>query len=198
MRKNLSEKQVFLNELSYHLRKIRPEERQEILRDQEEYIHEAMQSGRSEEEVVSSLGDPKAFARNLILELKLSEVERTEKSSTQLRLIFGVLFAMLALAPLNLILFLGPFIVVISLLATGWISAVGTLALAVGSLAFFIGKMVFASVGIMTHLSAIFFILGSIGLGLLCLLAMGLLSQWFFKGTAAYLRWNINFIKGRV
>src|SRR5690606_18412137 len=100
MRKNLSEKQVFLNELSYHLRKIRSEERQEILRDQEEYIHEAIQSGRSEEEVIGSLGDPKVFARNLILELKLNEVERTEKSSTQLRLILGVLFAMLALAPL--------------------------------------------------------------------------------------------------
>lgn len=197
MRKQETNTQHFLEELSYCLRKISPEERQEILRDQEELIRDAIESGRTEEQVLASLGTAKVMARNLILELKLSEVEQTTGLSSKVKMIIGIVIAFLALAPLNLIFVLGPFLVLISLLFSGWVSIATLFIVVIAAIAVFFWQMIFMSVGFLTHLGTFFLFLGALGLGVLSVMIMVALTAWFFKAMTAYLRWNLNFIRAR-
>jgi uncharacterized membrane protein len=197
MRKQETNTEQFLQDLGYYLRRISPQERAEILRDQEELIRDAIESGRSEEEVLASLGTARQMARNLILELKLSEAEQTTGVSSQLKMIFGIVIAFLALAPLNLIFVLGPFLLLVTLIFSGWISVATFLAVVIAAIVMFFWQMIFASVGLLTHLATFFLFLGGLGLGVLSLMIMAFLTAWFFKGMTAYLRWNLNFIRAR-
>jgi len=197
MRKKETNTEQFLLELSYQLRRISKVERDEILRDQEELIRDAMTSGREEEQVLASLGSAKQMARNLILELKLSEAEQSTGTPQQFKMIIGVLIAFLALAPLNLFFVLGPFLVLISILFSGWVSVATLIIAVIAAMGIFFWQMIFASVGLLTHLATFFLFLGAFGLGILGLMIMAHLSKWFFKAMTAYLRWNLNVIRAR-
>jgi uncharacterized membrane protein len=197
MRKQETNTEQFLLELGHYLRRIPKLEREEILRDQEELIRDAVESGREEEQVLSSLGSAKQMARNLILELKLSEAEQSTEASQQFKMIIGVIIAFLALAPLNLIFVLGPFLLLVSILFSGWVTVATLMITVVAGLGIFFWQMIFASVGLLTHLATFFLFLGAFGLGILGLMIMAHLSKWFFKAMTAYLRWNLNFIRAR-
>ena len=98
-------KQDFLNRLRSELRGLDETDIDEIISDQEEFIRDAMSAGRSEEEVVSSLGSPKAFADSLKLEYKVNRINNSESTWESYKEIFGSVGILVALAPINLILF---------------------------------------------------------------------------------------------
>lgn len=187
----------FLDQLRNYLSHLPANEREDIVRDQEEYIRDAMASGRSEADVLASLGDPKAFAANVNAAAKLERAEQSTSLKQQTSSILGVVFALIVLAPLNLIFVLGPFLGVVGILVGGWSVAAAILAATVGVLLAFFLKAIFVSVGFMVHVSTFFFIVGCIGLGILGVIVMTKITEWFLKGTLSYLRWNYNFIRGR-
>lgn len=197
MRKMPTNRENFINDLRYYLGELPAEEREEIIRDQEEYINEAVASGRDEDEVIMTLGEPRAFAKRILIETRLVRAENSPRPQNQLKYLLGALVAILALAPLNLILVLGPFLVVLSLIVGGWSVAVSVLFSAVIFIGVFFFKMIFISVGLWTHLATFFFVMGLIGLGVLSIIVMAWLTSIFFQGVVAYLRWNLNFIRAR-
>ena len=190
-------RQEFINELRLALANLPAGEREDILRDQEEYLHEAELAGRSEEDVIKALGDPKQLAVSLNVEAKICQVEKSRSFSRQLGNTFSAVFSILALAPFNFLFILWPFLVVSAITFGGWMLAAGTLVFSVAGLSIFFFKLVFISVGIWTHLSAFFMSIGWIGIALLCLAFMAKWTQVYVNLTLKYLKWNLKFIKGK-
>jgi len=190
-------KEEFLKTLRENLSALPASEVDEILRDQEEFLQDAIASGRTEEEAVTRLGDPKNFAANLVTETKIKSAAAAPSLTGQARQTFGAVVAFLALAPLTFVLLIGPFAILCFLLFAGWATSAG-LFLASWALIFaFIVKLLFVPVGFWTHLSAFFLTLGFIGSSFLSLLVMALLTRGFLDGVLAYLKWNVRLIQGQ-
>lgn len=194
---NPTNKADYLGALRAHLSPLPSEEVEDILRDQEEYIRDAISAGRSEADVIAGLGDPRALAQSLTASMKLEQAAAAPTMKLKITGAFSAIFAILALAPLNLIFVLGPFCVALALLIAGWFTAGALLIASLASFVVFFFELLFISVGALTHLSAFFFLLGCVGATLLGLLAMAKISQWFVLGTIAYLKWNLKFIQAR-
>lgn len=191
-------KAEFLANLRTHLSSLSKEEVDEIIRDQEEYILDAVKAGRSEESVIASLGDPKLFAASLLAEVKLQQAEQSESFSKQLKNTFNAVIAILALAPLNFILAFGPFLLIICLVIAGWATAFGGIIASIAFFWMFFYKLIFFSIGFWGQLASFFLALGWIGLATLGLLFMYQITRFFLLAILAYLKWNLKFIKGRI
>lgn len=187
----------YLSALRAHLSPLPASEVDDILRDQEEFLRDAVAAGRSEEEAIRGLGDPRAFAQSLTAGYKLEQAATAPSMKLKITGAFSAIFAILALAPLNLLFVLGPFLVALFLLFGGWMAAGGLLLAAVVSFFVFFLELIFIAAGFWAHVSAFFFLLGCVGATLLALLAMAKISQWFVLGTIAYLKWNLKFIQAR-
>lgn len=187
----------YLNALKSHLSPLPEDEINDILRDQEEYIRDAVSAGRTEADVIAGLGDPKAFAHSLTAGRKIETAEKSKSLTMKISGTWSAVIAILALAPLNLIFVLGPFLIAIALMVGGWAGAFGLFAASIASFAVFFFEMIFISVGFWAQFSAFFFLLGCFGLTVLGIFAMYKLTQWFVQGTLAYLKWNLKFIQAR-
>jgi uncharacterized membrane protein len=188
----------FLNELRGALIALSTEEREEIIRDQEEYIRDAVAAGRDEETVVASLGSPHSFAAQLTVESKIARAEVTDRLPEKFRNVFGAVLAILALAPFNFIVVLGPFLALVGLNIAGWAVSMSAIFAAAMVLGVFLFKLTTFAVGIYTHLAALFLCLGLVGAGILGVILMFALTRFFLKATASYLRWNLKLIEGKV
>ncbi|MEQ1721653.1 MAG: DUF1700 domain-containing protein [Pseudobdellovibrio sp.] len=190
-------KQDFINQLKTELQGLPATEINDIIRDQEEMISDAIAAGRTEEEIVNSLGEPKELARSLKAEFKIDKATEESNLPLQVKGAFGALGALLVLAPFNLIFVLGPFCAVIGTLIAGW--AV-TLALGTTSLALigvFFAKFIFVTAGIAAHFSVFFAFIGIMGLAMLFGFAMYAVTKLIFKMMLSYFKWNLNFIKAQ-
>ena len=187
----------YLNALRTHLSPLPEEEINDILRDQEEYIRDAVSAGRGESDVIQGLGDPKAFAHSLTAGRKIESAEKSKSLTMKISGTWSAAVAILALAPLNLIFVLGPFLILLAMVVGGWASAIGLFIASLGSFLVFFLEMIFISVGFWVQLSTFFFLLGCLGLTVLSLVAMYKLTLWFVLGTLAYLKWNLKFIQAR-
>jgi uncharacterized membrane protein len=187
----------FLSELKNELKSLPKFEVDEILRDQDEYISDAIRMGRQESEVIDSLGKPKVFAKNLIAETHINSAFESEAFSDKFKNVFRALFAVIALAPLNLIFVLGPFVALCAVLFAGWVSTLALLGSSLFTLGLFFKKLIFIEVGIWAHLSTLFFTLGTIGLAVLSVFFVVYISKCFASLTISYLKWNMHFIRGR-
>lgn len=190
-------KQEYLDALKSHLAPLPQEEINDILRDQEEYIRDAVSAGRAEADVIQGLGDAKAFANSLTAGMKIEKAEQSESLKLKISGTFSAILAILALAPLNLIFVLGPFLGLVGVLCGGWAAAGGFLLAALFSLGAFFVQLIFLPVGFGVQLSAFFFLLGCLGATLLSLYVMYQATLWFTRGTLAYLKWNLKFIQAR-
>lgn len=190
-------KDQFIQILREHLTTLPPDEVNDIVRDQEEFLRDAMAAGRSEEEAVTSLGDPKMFASSLQAESKLKTAEQSAGLRKQVSSTFSAVLAVLALAPLNVIFVFGPFLFACFLIFMGWCLTSGLFIASWAVMIGFLTTLVFMSVGAWAHLSMFFFTLGSIGATFLSILVMVQITRFFVKGTLGYLRWNIQLIQGQ-
>jgi len=187
----------FIAELRRSLTQLPQAEVEDIVRDQLEYIQDAVASGRKEEAVIASLGEAKNLAANLQADIKIQRAENEKSFNKQVGHTVGAVFAILALAPLNIIIVLGPFMGILGLLIGGWALAMGLFASSIALFVIFIFKLIFISVGFWTQTSTLLFSLGLIGSGLLALIIMFGISNAFISMTISYLKWNLNFIKSR-
>ena len=187
----------YLEKLRGELSQMSRFEVEDIIRDQEEYIHDAISSGRLERDVMQSLGEPKAFATNILAGSKIQKADQATNLKDQIGGTMNAVFAILALAPLNLIFVLGPFMACSGFLVAGWSIAMGLFAAAIGFIGLFFMKLVFISAGFWAHLSTFFFAAGVVGLSLISFVLITYLTKWFLKATIAYLKWNLNFIQAR-
>lgn len=190
-------KQSFLTELERELAALTPAERKDVLRDMEEYFYEASQRGRSEEDVIKQLGSPKKLAESIIAEAKIKRIDTADTFWLKTSAIFGALFALILLAPINLIFVFVPFLIITFLLVLGWSVAIGiTLATPIIWIALLLS--LFFGFGWFLLLSFIFFVIGWSGLAFIAVIALFYLTIFYFKAIASWLRWNLQFIKNRM
>ncbi len=181
----------FIDQLKSSLSRLPQAEINEIIRDQEEYIQDAIQAGRSEENVIASLGDPKTIAASLNATTQIEKAVGATSLKQQAGHTFQAVFAMLALAPFNLIFVLGPFLGFAGLVFGGWVASSSIALSVVAVLIAFLFKFAFASAGIFSFLSMLLFLLGALGAATLALIAMYHISHFFLTSTIRYLRWNL-------
>lgn len=188
-------KTEYFSALKAELKGIPASEIEEIVRDQQEYITEALRAGRAETDVIESLGSPTDFAK----EIKASQQVRAAATETKLisktDKVFRAILALCVLAPFNFLVLLGPFIALCCILLSFWLVAVIGFG---ASLAIFISSFFALSKGAALFVGVFFGGISGIGFGLLGLIACYYLTLWSLRGTAWYLNKNFEIVKGAV
>jgi len=187
-------KEQFLNQLKRSLSGIPEEEKKDILYDYEEHFSSGMENGQEEEEIASALGSPRVLGKSYRIESLLDEKRGGHRAANVLRAVF----ASLSLGFFNVIitipLFAGLFAGLISLWA-------GAVSLAVTGASVILAVILrpllpaFITFGGLSIAFLIFAAIGISALGLLSLIGMWKLSQWFFMATGRYIKFNLRIIK---
>ena len=189
--------QEFIKQLRKQLNGLPQVEIEDIVRDQEEFIREAIAAGREEESVVLSLGSADELAKNLKAHFKIEQAQDEQKLGRQVRGAFGAVGALLVLAPFNLIFVLGPFCGLLGVTIAGWAVAFVMSLVSVLMMCAFFAEIIFVSSGVLAHLSTFFTFLGFMGMAYLFLVGMYFSTKFIVRITLSYLKWNLNFIKNQ-
>ncbi len=186
----------FLETLDKNLKKLNPEERQEILADYNEHFYAGMEDGKSEREIVENLGNPVILAREQLAELMANKAETDNNLGNTV----SAVLATFSLSLFNIIFIIGPFFGLLGGLIGLW---AGALSLSLSGIAT-IGGLIFSSFvrdqALGSGLSIWFFIFASIGISSLgCLASIGMyhLSRGFLGLTLKYVKLNIGIVKNK-
>lgn len=191
-------RQDYINELKQQLKGLPQSEIEDIVRDQEELISDALAAGRTEESILKSLGEPGELARALKAEVIIEQASEEKKLGRQLRGAFGAVGALLLLAPFNLIFVLGPFMVLLGMLFSGWMVATALGGVAVFLVGGYLSELITIGASIWVHLSLVFSLIAGVGISILAILAMYYITRGMMQLTLSYLKWNLNFVRTRV
>lgn len=190
-------KREFLNALNYYLSGFKKEERDEILYDYEEHFRIGMENGKTEEELIKELGNPKDIANQY---RNSTEGEVNDIKGNSSRSIGGSILILIALALFNLIFIIGPYLGIVGALIG---MCVGAIVVAISGVAVafctILRPMFPANVNIpkgIPDISVIFVGIGTTALGILFCIGMFYLIKFFIKLTVKYVKWNIKTIKG--
>jgi uncharacterized membrane protein len=201
-------KQQFLAELARELQRIPESERRDILRDYEEYFIDAAQAGRSDTEVITTLGNPTQIAQQLIADRHVKPV--THPSTLWSKLKYAV--ALVCLITVNVVILLGPLLAV----ATAAIYVWGfSIALAVAPIVYLsvlrFDMPIYDSLSIYAlmqaipmplHLQGILLRVGGFaslvigGIGILICITLFYFTRWCIRLIKKYLDANVTLIRG--
>ncbi len=187
-------KKTFINTLEANLNGINYDDKKDIIYDYEEHFRMGKESGKTEEDIATSLGDPKILAK----QFKASYMIEKAKTNTSTHNIFSAILAVLALGFFNLIFVLGPFIALAAVLLVLYILAIvviitGVCVLFASIISPFYGFWESASLPIV----GLFASIGTTALGFLFFIGDCYIAKYFYRGTLKYLKWNLNIIKGQ-
>jgi len=190
-------KEEFLNELKRELNFLNQEDLDEVIADQEEFIRDAMSSGRSEEEVLSSLGTPKSFAESIKLEYQMKKIKDSSSTWDSVKESLTATGVLFGLMPLAVLLILGPGLAVLSFLFSWFVT---TLAFLLISLLMILSSFLVFIFGLgFTEFFAIVFL--SLGLTFASAASLTLLVtivRFFVDLLVKYINWSFNTLKGRI
>jgi uncharacterized membrane protein len=188
-------KKDFLNKLSSYLGGIPVEERQDVINDFEEHFKEGLAEGRTEEEIADSLGDPRALANQFKANILVSQAEKTTSAINITRAVL----ATLGLGFFNLVFILGPFIAIVAVLISLFVSAIAIIA--AGITVFFasiFGPLIPQYFAVLINPAVTIF--GSIGVtcfGILFFVGCIYLSKILYRLFVRYIKFNLRIITGK-
>lgn len=187
-------KEKWIEELKSGLKGLSKEEIDEIIADYNEYFYDAMESGRSEEEITHALGEPKKLAKQFKADstIKKAQAEMNPKN------VLKAIFAIVTLSVFNIVVMIGPIMGLLGLIFGGAVTGIGILG---GGILGFFGVLLFGSKAFI-GLSFSLTLLISILLGL-CLASLGIgvlivdfwFGKWIFSLLVKYFRFNFDIIK---
>ena len=191
-------RQEFINTLKPQLNQLAAADRDEIIYDYEEHFRIGLEEGKSEEEISTSLGDPRSLAKHFNVDYLVKRAEEDTSVSNTLKAVL----ATLGLGFFNLVFVLGPFLGLAGALF-GLFVAAG--AIIISGIAVFAATIagpalpiaIDSTFALFVSPAATFFIsIGLICLGLLFLIGDIYLAKYFFTGTVKYLKYNVKIIRG--
>lgn len=198
------DKKSFLKRLDDRLRFLAEAERKDILYDYEEHINAAIENGEDEAKVIEKLGSPELIARQFNATQSIKNAEQNKTTGNMLRAVV----ATMGLGFINLIL-IGPFFGLLGCLIGFYFAAFGfafsgLISAAIGMYGLLGGNMEqFIHLGNAVSYNADVMSMGVVGLGIFLASIGGLVAvfsiwatRWFYKGTIAYLKLNLNVLKG--
>jgi uncharacterized membrane protein len=188
-------KEKFIERLSKNLKNLPKEEVTDILSDLEEYFEVGLERGRTEEELVSSMGDPKTLAREIRVESFIKKAEESASTGNIARAVF----TSIGLSFFNLIFILPPFIAIFSIILSLFAVSVS---LGAAGITGMVGSLFYSLYSqyltFTLHPAALFFLFLGIGaFGVLFFVGNIYLWKLTYRGTVKYLRFNLSIIKGR-
>lgn len=182
-------KNEFLKTLDKALGSARPEDKSDILYDYEEHFRMGLQEGKTEEEISSNLGDPRAIAKQFKVDCMIRQAEETKSVGNIVRAVI----AALGLGFFNLVFVLGPFLAFVGVLVGLFTASIG---ITLGGVAAFAASVFQAPFTTQINPGASIFIsIGLIAMGLLFFIGNCYVGRFFYNITISYLKMNINIIK---
>jgi uncharacterized membrane protein len=188
-------KTEFIEQLRNELSGLPQVEIDDIIRDQEEVIRDALLAGRSEESIIASLGQASELAKNLKAEIKIEKAQDEKKLPAKVKALIGAAGAVLVLAPFNLLFVLGPLLALFGILFGGWAA---TIAITVTFFILTVGFLFFSIIlpgSMIGWLGLSFGFLGGMFFGLAVFGLMYLITMFVAQLVLKYLLWNVNFVK---
>lgn len=189
-------KDEFLLELRNSLGNMPDADKQDVLNDYEEHFRVGMADGRSEEDIAQSLGNPRVIGNTFRIDAMLDEPK--EGGGTSGASVLRAVFASISLTFLNLVFVVGPFFGLVGVLIGLWAVAFSMMLSGLRISLSFIWP-IFAQIIPNLFWDRVFMFFGGIGvgaLGFLAILGMAIVTKWFFKGVASYVRFNARVISG--
>ncbi len=189
----------FITILKKNLKGLDDEDKNEILFDYREHFRLGKESGKSDEEICESLGDPAHIGKNSRMELLMDQANRESAAGN----VFKVVMASFSLGFFNIVFILGPFLGLAGVMIGLWATAVSVMLSGLASSLFIIFKPIISifipyvmspeGVGI----SLTVFLAGIVlfSLGSLATIGMVKLTKLFYRGTVQYLQSNLKIIK---
>lgn len=179
-------KKEFLLEMEQYLKKLPKNEREDILQDYNEYFLMGEAEGKAESQIVESLGPPKQLSKELLANFHIGEMEKTLTTQN----IFRAVWAAIGLGFVNLVLILGPFLVLLVLLVAGWTVGIAGMISPILVVINFI-----TNPGVYEWFDA-FFSITLCGMGLFISMGLYYVTLWIKKGSLRYLKYNVSVVKG--
>lgn len=183
----------FIKSLKSSLKKLPPEEVEDIVYDYEEHFQIGLSKGKTEEEISKELGNPKNIAKMYNASSRIDEAEHNPSTKN----IFKAIFSAMALGIFNFIIVLGPFIAIVALLIGLFAISIGFVASGISSIfgTMFIPFSSFYVTFGVNSITSISFGIGLSALGALLFIGCVYLTKLLYKGTISYLKWNVDIIK---
>ncbi|PAV27948.1 hypothetical protein CIL05_18935 [Virgibacillus profundi] len=179
-------REQFLKQLNASLKKLSDEEKEDILQDFEEHFDIGKSEGKPEEEISKSLGSPNQIGKELIATHYLGKAEDHYSAGN----IFRAVWAVIGLGFFNLVIVLGPFIAILSVVLAGWITG---LAFIISPLLVLINVVIYPGA---FELFDLFFSIALTGLGILIAIGMLYVTRFITTGFVRYLNYNAKLVKG--
>lgn len=190
-------KNEFLKQLSSLLSNLPSDERQEILFDYQEHFSIGLEEGKTDEEIIKSLGSPKSIARQYTANYIVNQAEANPSTTNVLRAIF----ASIVLGFFNLVFVLGPFVGVVGILIGLFGASIG---ISIAGVSVFCGVALFPilsstismPIALTSNVPATIFLgIGLTSLGLLFTIGNCYLAKWLYIATIKYLKFNLRIIR---
>lgn len=188
-------KERYLEELMMELEGMSAEERREISADYEEHFRAGLAGGKTEEEICRSLGNPRTIGRSYRIDAML-EQERRPSAAVVLRAVF----ASLSLGFFNIVLVLGPFLVIVAAVVALWAAAASIGVSGVGLVLGAVARPIFPHYLPLDAFHPAFLFTSGIAfaaLGLLALIGMWQLTRKVLSVTGSYVRLNLRIVTQR-
>lgn len=170
-------------------------DRRSLINKYREHFNLDMSLGKTEEEIVAFLGNPKTVARYIIANHLVEKAE----ADANIRNVFKAVLGSMSLGVFNLVFFLGPFLVLIAVLAALFAAGLGVSLTGAIALS---GVFTYPALPIIdlppdlyidtfTRFGTFFLSLGLISFGLLFLAADFAIIGIFYKGTLKHIRFHL-------
>jgi len=188
-------KKDFFQILSKELMGIPEEERRDILAEYEEHFEAGVSRGRTEEDILNSVGNPVIIAK----ELKAATLIRIAEKESSIINISRAAFSTIGLGIFNLIFVLVPFLAVMIILVILFTSAIGIIALGIAVIIALISEPLISEYVVigMKIAPAVFLSIGSIATGVIFFIGNMELVKILYRLFIRYIRFNVRILANR-
>jgi uncharacterized membrane protein len=188
-------KKQYIEKLSKYLKSLPREEVVDIIGDFDEYFEIGKERGREEEELSTSLGNPKALAKQIRLESYIKKAEQTTSAAN----IGRAIFTSIGLSFFNIIFVLPPLVVIFAAIVALFVAAVSIGAAGItGTVGSFFYPLYSQYITFKVNIAAqIFAFIGLGSFGILFFIGDLYLAKLIYRLIVKYLRFNLNIIRGR-
>ncbi|BBN98529.1 HAAS signaling domain-containing protein [Sporolactobacillus terrae] len=180
-------KNDFFRNLNHLLRELPKKERDEILVDFEEHFTIGSNEGKTEEEIIQELGDPKDIANAELADYYATNPARQGGATSATR---SLLLAMVLIF-FNLVVVAGPAFGIFFGFIGLW---VGAICLVISPL---LSLLSYFQSGFDAFLFTFFVSLACCGVGLLLSIALSYIGKFLWHACVGYVRFNMDLITGR-
>ena len=189
----------FITILKKNLKGLSEEDKNEILSDYTEHFRLGKESGKNEEEICESLGDPAQIGKSSRVELLMDQANKESAAGN----VFKAVVASFSLGFFNIVFILGPYLGLVGVMIGLWATAVSVM---ISGLVTSLGVIFWPIISLFIPYAMYpegfvfklaMFLAGIVlfSLGSLATIGMVLLTKIFYRGTVKYLQSNLKIIK---